>query len=323
MINAEAGTPKVTVPTSSSSRDGDIFSTRNIIIGGVILGGVIAAAATIVSLSYRNKQEAPKTKKKKCKKKSKKKESASKPSKTPEEEAGTGAKPNAGSSKSNETLKGDAPKDGDKAPIAEGVCESETDNKPIPDEVFLNFFKLSNKMLQQQEIKDECAAIFKTGGNVGDFLKEKQAKLWKNLGVDPKSGIKQLAKSMQSGTMTQFRPAVQRSLVIEEALFNYAYHGSQEAVDKATKRIESLRQSCKKELDIVNTYNQADTMKFMQTLMAKYQKINQELQAKGDLSDPMKIVAMRAKLPDDKIQVLLQAQHIMMQQQMLMMQQRR
>ena len=57
----------------------------------------------------------------------------------------------------------------------------------------------------------------------------------------------------------------------------------------------------------------------MSELMAEYKKINQELQSQN-VQDPMVTTAIKAKMSDEKMLVLLKGQFVIMQSRMMMQQ---
>merc|ERR1712150_154501 len=167
-------------------------------------------------------------------------------------------------------------------------------------------------------MKDECAAIYKSGGNVGKFLQEKQGEIWKNLGVDPQWGVKQLALSIKTG---QLRPGnnmtLQNSLMLEEALFSYAFHGSQAAVEHENLRIRALLVKARQEMERVSAehVNDRDALqKIMTDLMVKFKKVNEKLKP-HDVSDPMVTMELKANLSEEDLMVLLKGQIIIVEHQ--------
>jgi len=291
---------------SSSDDDGGLFSTRNLIIGGAVLSGVIAA---IVAFAYRGsgKKAQPQSKKSKSNKKKKKERGSSGKSKSDSSKK---------SSKQKEASKADpSPKKKEAAAVP-----LQTEG-PVSNDVLLNFLKLSTEILKKPEMKDACAVIYKSGGNVAEHLQQEQAKLWTKLGVDAQHGVNQLAESLQTGRMNPASNTVLReSLILEEALFNYAYHGNQEAVDKAAARVQMLLARSNLEMKEVYQKYQNDhggMQKYMTKLMGEYKHITAQL-TKQNVTDPMVATEVKAKLTDDKMMVLLKGQTIMAQTQQMM-----
>lgn len=213
------------------------------------------------------------------------------------------------------------------AAVLEDIANPDVDESslqtsgPISNDVFLSFFKQSNDMLKQQEIKDQSAAVYKRGESVGDFLKEKQAKVWKKLGIDPKYGIKQISEALRSGTM-KFQESLRASVQTENDLFTYAYFGNQQDVDKQNERIKRLMAEGNQELQSQAVAFQNDRPKMqamMEKLMGRFKEISQQL-ANGPVQSPMELVKMKAEMSDEDMKILLQGNQIM--QQMAMEQQR-
>jgi len=296
---------------SSSDDDGGLFSTRNLIIGGAVLSGVIAA---IVAFAYRGsgKKAQPQSKKSKSNKKKKKERGSSRG-------LGSSSKSKSDSSKKSSKKK-EAPK-ADPSPKKKEVAAVLQTEGAVSNDVLLKFLKLSTEILKKPEMKDACAVIYKSGGNVAEHLQQEQAKLWTKLGVDAQHGVNQLAESLQTGRMNPASNTVLReSLILEEALFNYAYHGNQEAVDKAAARVQMLLARSNLEMKEVYQKYQNDhggMQKYMTKLMGEYKHITAQL-TKQNVTDPMVATEVKAKLTDDKMMVLLKGQTIMAQTQQMM-----
>ena len=140
--------------------------------------------------------------------------------------------------------------------------------------------------------------------------------------MDPEYGVKKLAESISTRAL---EPAtgqmLQASLMLEEQLFTYAYHGSQEAVDKAAARVRSLVQQSQKEMAETSQLYKDDKpglQEYMRTLMEDYKKINEELKCEN-VADPMVTTELKAKMSDEKMVTLLKGQMIAMQHQQAMM----
>ena len=193
MANLSVTTPESTqtavanlsVPTPASTQKGDegdagLFSTRNLIIGGVVLGGLVAAVVSYSFNAFRKPKSSKKTKSKK-KKSSKAKTgtgtktdaSASKPTKPAPKS--TDAVASKSAIAAPPTLK---KKEEDTAAVVEDIDEPSSKNLQtegsVSNEVFQSFLSQSNKMLKASSMKDKCAAVYKSGGNVGKYLQKEQ-----------------------------------------------------------------------------------------------------------------------------------------------------
>ena len=187
MANTSKTTPELS-PESTSKEDGGdkgLFSTRNLIVGGVVLGGLVAAIVSYSFNAFRKPKSTKKTKKKKTPKEktgtktgtvaSKTTAPASKPTNT----VAPASKPtNTVASKS--AISNNDPKktEEDTAATVEDIDEPGTANLqtegPVSNEVFQSFLLQSNSILKESSMKDKCAAVYKSGENVGKYLQKEQ-----------------------------------------------------------------------------------------------------------------------------------------------------
>ena len=294
----------------------------------ILAGCAVVAAAVgyfVFASSSSASDKASSTASKAAKKKKKKKKEQQAPKKEIDSEPVTApsTKKAAPAEDATPVATSDAPaKDAAKKPAAKPKKPKKSKklqtSGQLPDGVLTKFFNASNELLTKEETQNHLIASHKEGKDIGEELKMLQEAEWRNLGVDPDFGMKQVQGTLQTKMQTEagLREALMTAAAAEESALMCGILGSREKFDQEQKRMKSLYeqgvQQFHAKLQEMSTRGDRQEMEtFGREVMEKFQQLVAPL---NTVKTDVDRIRLRLEMKDDDVIALIMGERLMQMQ---------
>jgi hypothetical protein len=173
-------------------------------------------------------------------------------------------------------------------------------------------------LLTKEETQNHLIAAHKEGKDIGEELKTLQEAEWRNLGVDPDFGMKQVQETLQTKMQTEvgLREALMTAAAAEESALMCGILGSREKFEEEQKRMKTLyeqgvQQFHTKLQDMSTRGNREEMETFGREVMEKFQLLVAPL---NTVKTDVDRIRLRLEMKDDDVIALIMGERLMQMQ---------